>query len=91
MKLGMDDTGAVEEQGKQAMTQSDETSTSRGDANDTIYNFNAESWWGPDADTYLEDWMATVDPLYAQLAEQLEGIGGEIPNQVQQQIDASSS
>lgn len=72
-------------------TQADETSTSRGDANDTIHNFVAESWWGPDAEAYLEDWMGTVDPLYAQLAEMLEAIGLDTNTQADQQEECSAS
>ncbi|MGO2110087.1 MAG: hypothetical protein ACTH31_00575 [Pseudoclavibacter sp.] len=72
-------------------TESTNTSESRGDANDTIHNFIAEAWWGPDADTYLDDWMSVVDPLYSQLAELLEVIGVDTQAQAQQQEDTSAN
>lgn len=81
----------VRTQGTESTNQGSATSQSRGDANDTIYNFVADSWWGTDAEQYLDDWMSTVDPLYSQLAEALGLIGTDIGVQADSQEEVSAS
>lgn len=80
----------VRTQADATTTQGEECATSRGDANDTIHNFVADAWWGTDAETYLDDWMSVVDPLYQQLHEALETMGTDIQTEAQQQEDASA-
>ena len=81
----------VRQEAQNTLTQSDETSTSRSDANDTIHSFVESFWWGPDAEQYLESWMSSVDPAYAKLAEALEAIGTETNVQADAQEECSAS
>ncbi|GGA63881.1 hypothetical protein GCM10011490_13130 [Pseudoclavibacter endophyticus] len=81
----------VRQQADLTSQESNATTESRGDANDTIHNLVADSWWGPDADMYLDAWMGEVDPLYSQLAEMLQQLGIDTQAQAQQQEDASAS
>ena len=69
---------------------SNDTSTSRGDANDMMHEFVESDWWGDDATAYLDNWMGTVDPAYQAVTDHLDEIQTDLGTQAGEQEDTSA-
>lgn len=81
----------VRAEGQNVETEAGNTESSRSNAEQLITNFVAESWWGTDADQFLEKWNSEIITTYTSLFDALEVIGQNIKAEADQQEECSAA